>query len=409
MPTDLRTVVNFRAPRLRTDVDQAYSIEDLRTRARRRLPRSLFDLMDGGSDDEVAIRRNREAFDTAALVPRVLVDVSHVETSTTVLGQSIDLPFILAPTGQTRAFHPDGEAAVARSAARAGTIYTLSTMGSTSIEDVAGATSGPKWFQLYVHRDRGLMKDLLERSRSAGYGALCLTTDVAVMGNRERDLKNGMAIPPVLGIRELADAARRVSWWWNFLRSDPPGMPNVRVQDSGSDKFRSQLRGLKGILDPAVTWADVEWMLSAWGGPFAIKGIQHPDDAAQAVRLGVGAIVVSNHGGRQLDQVAGTFSSLAPVVERVGADAQVILDGGIRRGTDVLKALAAGATCCMVGRPYLYGLAAGGERGVDRMFEILRTEITRALMLVGCTSVRGLSREHLRLLPQSLQPLGVAR
>jgi L-lactate dehydrogenase (cytochrome) len=395
VPTKLRSIVKLRPPRLRSNVDQAFSIGDLRQRARRRLPRSLFDLIDGGADDEVALSRNREAFNTVALVPRVLVDVSEVDISTTVLGQRIELPFILAPTGQTRAFHPEGERAVARAAWRAGTVYSLSTMSSTSIEDVAAASSGPKWFQLYVHRDRKLMKELIERARSAGYDALCLTTDVAVMGNRERDVRNGMAIPPTLGIREIFDAAWRVSWWWNFLRSDPPGMPNVRVRDSGSGEFRAQLRGLKGVLDPAVTWADLEWMLSAWGGPFAIKGIQHPDDAAQAVRLGVGAVVVSNHGGRQLDQVAGTFSSLASVVDRVGADADVVLDGGIRRGTDVLKALAVGATCCMVGRPYLYGLAAGGERGVDRMFEILRTEITRGLMLVGCASVKQLSRDLL--------------
>jgi L-lactate dehydrogenase (cytochrome) len=390
-----RAGVSFRMPRLGVGVAELRSVDDLRDRARRRLPRTLFDLIDGAADDEVTLARNRAAFATVGLLPRVLVDVGSVALGTSLLGQPIDLPVVLAPTGQTRSFHPEGERAVARAAGRAGTVYCLSTMGSTSIEDVAASGGGPKWFQLYVARDRGLAKELIARAKAAAYQALCLTVDVPVIGNRERDLRNGMAIPPRLGPRELFDAATRVPWWWHFLRSDPPGMPNLGQASSGAADFRASLRGMRSLFDPGVTWSDVEWMLSEWNGPFAVKGVQHPDDAAQAVRLGVGAVVVSNHGGRQLDQGLGTFSLLPRIVERVGTDAEIVLDGGVRRGTDVVKAMAAGATCCMVGRPYLYGLAVGGEAGVTRLFEILEGELTRALMLLGCPSVRDLGPEHL--------------
>ena len=370
---------------------RCHSIADLRQVAKRRLPRAVFDYADGGAEDEVTERRNSAAFQRYDLVPKVLVDVSEVNITTTVLGQPIDLPLILAPTGLTRLFHHEGELAVARAAERAGTIYTLSALSSTSIEDVAAAAGGPRWFQIYVWRDRGLVEEFFERCRESGYAALCLTVDVPVLGQRERDLRNGMTIPPQLTVSAIIDAGLHPTWWWRFLTSQRITMANVVGQgEAGRTDVTALGTYVNRQFDPSVTWDDLAWMVEQWDGPFAVKGILRPEDAQRAVELGVQAIVVSNHGGRQLDQAPAAIAVLPEIVNAVGGRAEVVLDGGVRRGSDIVKALALGARACMIGRPYLYGLGAGGQRGVERALELLRSEIRRSMALVGCRSVNDL-------------------
>ena len=349
----------------------------------------MFDYIDGGAEDEVTLRRNTECFAGFELLPRVLRDVDDADLSTKVLGQHVPLPFALAPTGFTRMAHHEGEVAVARAAARAGVPYTLSTMGTRSIERIAAESSGPKWFQLYVWRDRGLARELIARAREAKFDALMLTVDVPVPGSRERDLRNGLTIPPTLGLRTFLDGARHPHWWWRFVTGDVITFENVSERaatPSGVMAF------LAAQFDPSVEWHDVEWIREAWGGPFIVKGIMDADDARQAAAAGVDAIAVSNHGGRQLDDSPATIEVLPRVLDAVGDDVEVILDSGIRRGRDIVKALALGARACMIGRAYLYGLGTGGERGVETAITILRDEIRRAMQLVGARTVADLDR-----------------
>jgi L-lactate dehydrogenase (cytochrome) len=317
-------------------------------------------------------------------MPRVLRDVDDVDLATTVLGAPSSLPLALAPTGFTRMTHHEGELAVARSAQRAGIPYTLSTMGTRSIERVAAVSSGSLWFQLYVWRDRGLAKELIERAKAADYHALLLTVDVPVPGARERDLRNGLTIPPSLGLRTFLEGARHPHWWWSFLTRDVVGFECV------SDRAANP-SGVMALLaeqfDPSVTWDDLDWILQAWDGPFVLKGIVDPGDARRAADAGVTGIVVSNHGGRQLDRGPATIAALPAVVDAVGDRVEVLFDSGIRRGRDILIALALGARACLVGRAYLYGLGTAGERGVDRAIELLTGELRRSMQLVGARTV----------------------
>jgi L-lactate dehydrogenase (cytochrome) len=376
---------------------RCHSIRDLRRVAKRRLPRAVFDYVDGGAEDETTLRRNVTDFEGYDLVPRALIDVAEVDLVTSLLGQPIDFPVILAPTGLTRLVHHVGEVAAARAAARAGTIYSLSALASTSIEALADAAAGPKWFQIYVWKDRDLVKEFFERCRVAGYQALCLTVDVPGLGQRERDLRNGMTIPPRITVRTVLDASRRPRWWWSFLRSPRITMANVVGRgEAGRTDVTALGTYVNRQFDPSVTWDDVARMIEQWNGPFAIKGILRAEDALRAIELGVRAIVVSNHGGRQLDHAASAIDVLPEIVDAVGNRAEVILDGGVRRGTDVVKALALGARACMIGRAYLYGLGAGGEQGVDRSLELLRNEIRRTMVLLGCPSLAELSRCYIR-------------
>ena len=378
----------------------AHNINDLRRIAKRRLPRVIFDFVDGAADDEITKNRNIAAFGRYDLYPRVLVDVSQVSTSTTVAGQAIDIPVILAPTGTNRFVHYEGELAVQRSAHRSGTIYSLSTMANTSIEDVAAADNGPRWFQIYVWRDRALLRGFFDRCRKAKYDALCLTVDVPILGQRERDLRNGFTIPPRLTLSAMIDAALHPNWWLRYFFMPKFTLANVTGQEeSGRDDVVSLGAFVQRQYDPSVTWSDLEWMIENWDGPFVIKGILRPEDAIRAVEMGVQAIIVSNHGGRQLDHTPAAIDALAAIVEAVDGRADVILDGGIRRGSDVVKALALGATACMIGRPYLYGLAAAGEPGVDRALAILGDEIRRAMALIGVTSVSELNASYIRHRP----------
>ncbi len=381
----------------RNRLERAHNIADLRRLARKRLPAPMFHYIDGAAGDEWTLRQNTRAFDQYELVPRYLVDVQEMDTATTVLGQSIEWPVVCAPTGMSRLFHHEGELAVARAAARSGTLYSLSSLSSVSIEDVAAASDGPKMFQIYVFRDRELNKELIRRSRDAGYAALCLTVDVPVPGNRERDVRTGMTIPPALTLMSLLDIARHPRWAWHQVTGKPVVLANVvhKIAE-GSSSVSTLAKYIHSQFDPTVTWQDAAWMIQEWGGPFAIKGLLTVADAKRAVEIGASAVIVSNHGGRQLDGVPAPIEVLPEILDAVGDRTEVLLDGGVRRGGHVLKALALGAKACMIGRPYLYGLGAAGEAGVSRALEILRSEFARDMALLGCRSIEEIGTSCIR-------------
>jgi L-lactate dehydrogenase (cytochrome) len=374
---------------------RCHNISDLRLLARDQLPRPIFDFLDGAAESEYTANRNTSGFDAATLVPRCLVDVSSVKTATRVLGQDIEWPLVCSPTGGSRIFHPGGELAAARAAAKAGAYYALSTNASCSLEEVASASSGPKLFQLYIFKDREMTRELIERCRQAGYKAMCLTVDVPTIGKRERDLRSGFGIPIKPSMRLLRSFVQRPSWLLGRMRDRGLSMPNVAGR-AGSESLVAQMQYIGKQLDPTVAWTDLREMIDLWGGPFAIKGVMSADDARRAADAGASAVVVSNHGGRQLDGAPAAIEMLPEIVEAVGDRVEVILDGGIRRGVHILKAIAMGATACSVGRPYLFGLSAGGEAGVARALTILRTELVRSMQLSGCTDIRRVDRTMIR-------------
>jgi L-lactate dehydrogenase (cytochrome) len=378
-----------------SSLEQCYNIMDLRALARRRLPAPIFDFLDGAAEGELTARRNTAAFDDIALIPRCLVDVTAVKTSTHVLGQDIAWPVFCSPTGGSRIFHPGGELAAARAAAQAGTFYSLSTNSTYSLEEVAAVSAGPKMFQLYIFKDRDVTRELIERCKRAGYQALCLTVDVPVVGKRERDLRSGFGIPIKPSLRLLAAIGRRPGWALRRLRDKPLSMPTLTAR-AGSDRLVGQMKFIATQLDPSVSWKDVREMIELWGGPFAVKGILSADDARLAADVGATAVIVSNHGGRQLDGAATSIEVLPDIAGAVGDRLDVIHDGGIRRGVHVLKALALGADACTIGRPYLYGLAAAGEEGVAKALQLLRTELVRAMQLSGCTDGRSVDAQWIR-------------
>ena len=371
-----------RAARCRT-------IAELRALARRTVPRPVFDYADGAAWDEVTAARNRDAFEKTTLHPRAFVDVSEVEMSTTVLGREIALPVIAAPTGLTGLTHPDGEMAAARAAQAAGSIYTLSTMASYTLEEVAEAAPGPKWFQLYVMSDRGLVDELLSRAVATGYEALVVTVDVQVAGIRERDVRNRFSVPPRITARTVAQGIAHPRWSAGFLAR--PRMTPANLGWSGST-VKTLASAVNRAFDPTVTWEDLEHLRSQWSGPLLIKGIMRTDDAVRCVSYGVDGLIVSNHGGRQLDGAAATIEALPAIADAVGDRAELILDSGVRRGTDIVKALALGARAVMIGRPLVYGLGAAGEAGARRAFAILEAELKIALALAGYPRIAELDR-----------------
>jgi len=370
------------------------NIEDLRQLARRRLPRAAFDFVDGGAQDEVTLRANQSDFQKLALLPRVLTDVDRRDQSVAVLGQKLEQPLILAPTGGPGMLWPDGALAAARAADRAGVGFCLSTMSTSTIEAASQAVGRPIWFQLYVMRDRGLAKSMIERARAAGCAALVLTVDLALQGQRDRDVHNGLTIPLKLRPSTLVDFAAHPGWVWRHFTGPKITLANFVDSGHGKDMF-TIAEFVNSQFDQSVTWKDIEWAKSVWGGPLALKGILHPEDARLAADHGVDAVIVSNHGGRQLDGARSAISALPDVVNAVDGKMEVILDGGVRRGTDVIKALALGAKACMIGRPFLYGLASMGGAGVSRALEILRNELDVGLALVGRASVSDLDRSVL--------------
>jgi L-lactate dehydrogenase (cytochrome) len=363
---------------------RAVTIEDLRRQARRRLPRAVFDFVEGGAGDEVTLARNREALGRLVLAPRVLVDVAKRDQAVTVLGTRIETPVVIAPTGMAGLCWRRGEVEAARAAHRAGTIYTLSTHASCSIEDVAREAPGPLWFQLYVWQNRDLTRSFVERAGTAGYRALVLTVDVPVISTRERDVRNGLTIPPRVTLRNVLDTITRVRWVRGVLLGPRLTLANL-VGAPGAP--RGGIVTLGGVanrqVDPSVTWSDLAWLRALWPGPLVLKGVLTVDDARQAVDHGVDGLIVSNHGGRQLDGAPASVEVLPEIADAVGHRVEILLDGGVRRGGDVVKVLALGARAVMIGRPYLYGLATGGQAGVEQVLAMLSAEIDRTLALVG--------------------------
>lgn len=370
----------------------AASIGDLRRLAARRAPRAVFDYTDGGAGDEVALARQRAAFARVELRPNVLRDVSRVDCATTILGRASALPLILAPTGFTRMMHTDGEPAVARVASRSGVPYALSTIGTTSIEDLAGcAPEARRWFQLYLWRDRGASRDFVARAAEAGYEALVLTVDTPVPGLRRRDVRNGLTLPPSLSAGTVLEGALHPAWWFDLLTTPPLEFASLR-------RFEGTVAELAGrMFDPSATVEDLEWLRDQWRGPLVVKGVQTAGDAQRVVAAGADAVVVSNHGGRQLDRAPVPLEQLPMVVERVGSQAEVFADGGVMSGADIVALLARGAKAVLVGRAYLYGLMAGGELGVARALEILESELRTTLALLGVSSIADLDRAHVVL------------
>jgi L-lactate dehydrogenase (cytochrome) len=375
---------------LPSSLSRARNIADLRRMARARLPRMVFDYIDGGADDEVTLARNVSRFRDIELVWDVLADVSAIDTRTTIMGAASAAPFFISPTAMSRLFHPrGGEVAVARAAHAAGVPYTCSTLASTSVEDIAAACPGPKWFQVYVWKDRGLVKEMLARAKSAGFSAIILTVDVPVAGNRERDPANDFTIPPKLTPRTAAQALAAPGYLFDVMTTPtirPANFARMRIESGLVDFINAQF-------DRSVTWDDARWLREAWDGKFAIKGLATPEDAQRAMAIGADAVWVSNHGGRQLDTAPATIDTLPAIAEAVAGKAEIILDGGVRRGGDIVKALALGANAVALGRAYLYGLVAGGERGVARALAIIEGELRRTMALCGRTRISAITRE----------------
>jgi len=372
-------------------VEDCLNIADLRALAEHRLPRSIRPLLDGAAEDGLTADRNVSAFENVSLLPRCLVDVTEVATRTALLGQTLEWPVYCSPTGASRLFHPDGELAVARAAASTGTVYGLSSNSTHPLEVVAAAAPGPKFFQLFLFKDRTLTYQLMERCRAAGYQALLLTVDVPVRGNCEREQRLAQS----WSVRAALSFATHPAWSLGQLRRGRLSIPIMG--DRGAVRsFRAESAALGAQLDASTTWKDVREVVDRWRGPCAVKGIMTADDARRAVDHGATAVVVSNHGGRQLDGVAASLEALPAIAAALKDRAEITMDGGIRRGVHVLKALALGARACGVGRAYLYGLAAGGEAGVARTLQLLRTEFTRALQLTGCRDVRDIDSSLVR-------------
>jgi L-lactate dehydrogenase (cytochrome) len=358
-----------------------YRTSDFRKLAKQRLPAPIFHYIDGGSDDEVTLARNTAAFDTVDLVPNVLTGIDAVDMSVSVLGQKLEMPLFFAPTAMQRLFHHDGEYAIAQAAMKYGTMFGVSTIGTRSIEELGALSDVAKLFQIYEHNDAGLTSELIARCKAANFNALALTVDTIVAGNRERDFLTGMTTPPKLTPRSLLSFATHPGWTFNYLLREKFDLPNIsQTSSSVIDYLDTQLKR-------SIDWDDVASMIAEWGGPFAIKGVMSVDDAKRSVEVGASAIMISNHGGRQLDGSRSPFDQLAAILDAVGGDIEVIVDGGIRRGTHVLKAMAMGATACSGGRMYLYALAGAGPAGVDRAMGLLRDEIERDMLLMGCESL----------------------
>jgi L-lactate dehydrogenase (cytochrome) len=367
-------------------------IEDLRALARRRVPRAFFDYADSGSYNEETLRANRADLEAIKLRQRVLVDVSKRSLATTIIGQEVAAPFALAPIGLCGMQYGNGEILAAQAADAAGIPFTLSTMSICSIEDVAEATGKPFWFQLYVIRDRGFSKDILSRAADANCNALVLTVDLQVLGQRHRDIKNGMTVPPQIRLKNVIDVASKPAWAWSILNGRRKTFGNLAGHVKGMDNVNQLAQWIGQQFDPALSWKDVEWIKKIWPGKLILKGILDVQDARTAVKLGADAIVVSNHGGRQLDGAPSSISALPAIADAVGSQTEVLFDGGIRTGADLLRALALGARACLVGRAYIYGLGAGGQAGVARAIEILQNELSVAMALTGVSRIGDIDR-----------------
>ncbi|MDT5210155.1 MAG: hypothetical protein QOF67_2570 [Mycobacterium sp.] len=391
-PSELAPLLKFRRPQLsptKRRLESALTIEDLRRIAKRRTPKAAFDYTDGAAEEELSLARARQAFRDIEFHPTILRDVAKVDTTRTVLGDNVTLPFGIAPTGFTRLMHTEGEIAGARAAARAGIPFSLSTLGTSSIEDVKGANAyGRNWFQLYMWKDRDRSMALVERAAAAGFDTLLVTVDVPAAGARLRDTRNGMSIPPTLTLRTVLDAIPHPRWWFDLLTTEPLSFASLDRWPGTVAEY------LDTMFDPTMTFEDLAWIKARWPNKLVVKGIQTLDDARAVVDLGVDGVLLSNHGGRQLDRAPVPFHLLPTVARELGGDTEVLLDTGIMSGADVVAAVALGARFTLVGRAYLYGLMAGGRRGVDRTIEILTKDIERTMRLLGVTSLDELTPQH---------------
>ena len=399
---DLAPLMQFTRPQLdatKRRLAAAFTIEDLRRIAKRRTPRAAFDYADGAAEDELSIKRARQAFRDVEFHPTILRDVTNVTAGWNVLGQPVVLPFGIAPTGFTRLMHTEGEIAGARAAARAGIPFSLSTLGTTAIEDLVTAVpQGRKWFQLYMWRDRERSMALVQRAANAGFDTLLATVDVPVAGARLRDNRNGMTIPPALTLRTVLDAVPHPKWWFDLLTTEPLSFASLDRWSGTVGEY------LSTMFDPSLTFDDLEWIKAQWPGKLVVKGIQTLDDARAVVDRGVDGIVLSNHGGRQLDRAPVPFHLLPAVARELGEQTEIVLDTGIMSGADIVAAIALGARCTLIGRAYLYGLMAGGEAGVARAIEILEQGVLRTMALLGVTCLQELSPKHVTQL-QRLGPI----
>ncbi len=377
-------------------LQKCYNFQDFRKLAKKNLPAPIFHYIDGGSDDEVTLKRNTDSFSKCDLVPNILASVGQPDLSTNVLGTKIDMPLFLSPTAMQRLYHHDGDLASARAAEKFGTFYSMSTMATSSIEEIANVSSGPKLFQLYIHKDQSLTDNLIDRCKNSGFKAMCLTVDTVVAGNRERDHRWGFTTPPKLTLKSILSFISHPRWSINYLTNKKFELANVsHFTKKGSSIAKGVMEYINEQYDPAMSWKDAEYCIKRWGGPFAIKGLMSVSDAKRAVDIGASAIMLSNHGGRQLDGSRAPFDQLPAIADAVGGKIEIILDGGIRRGTHVLKALSLGATACSFGKGFLFALGAGGQRGVEKILANMKEEIKRDMILLGKKSIKELGADNI--------------
>jgi L-lactate dehydrogenase (cytochrome) len=373
-------------------IKDCYNIEDFKKLAKKNLPSPIFHYIDGGADDETTLKRNTASFAKCDLIPNILASVGEPDLSVNVFGHKIDMPLFLSPTAMQRLYHHDGDKASARAAEKFGTFSSMSTMATSSIEEISNISGGPKLFQLYIHKDQSLTDNLIDRCKSAGFKGLCLTVDTVVAGNRERDHRTGFTTPPKLTLKSLMSFAAHPKWTINYLTHEKFKLANVaHFTKNGSSIAKGVMEYINEQYDPAMSWKDAEYCVKRWKGPFALKGLMSVEDAKKAVDIGASAIMLSNHGGRQLDGSRSPFDQLPAIVDAVGGKIEIIVDGGIRRGTHVLKALALGATACSFGKGFLFALSAGGQQGVEMVLQRMRDEIRRDMILMGCKSIKDLN------------------
>jgi len=375
------------------NLNDCYNFNDFRKLAKKNLPAPIFHYIDGGADDESTLKRNTESFEKCDLVPNILASVGQPDLSTNVLGQKIDMPLFLSPVAMQRLFHHEGDKASARAAEKFGTFYSMSTMANSTIEEISNISGGPKMFQIYIHKIKGLTDNLIDRCKSSGFNAMCLTVDTIVAGNRERDHRWGFTTPPKLTLKSILGFMTRPKWTFNYLTHEKFQLSNVtQFTKKGTSIAKGVMEYINEQYDPAMSWKDAEYCIKRWGGPFAIKGVMSVEDAKRAVDIGASAILLSNHGGRQLDGSRSPFDQLPAIVDAVGGKLEIILDGGIRRGTHVLKALSLGATACSFGKGFLFALGAGGQKGVEKILKKMKDEITRDMILLGCKNIKEINK-----------------
>jgi len=378
------------------NLKNCHNFEDFRKLAKKKLPSPIFHYIDGGSDDEITLKRNTESFNDCDLVPNVLASVGNPDLSTTIFGKKINLPIFLAPAAMQRLYHHEGDRASAKAAEKFGTFYSMSTMANTTIEEISKASNGPKLFQLYVHKDQSITDDLIDRCRISRFDGMCLTVDTLVAGNREKDHRTGFTTPPKLSFKSIMSFATHPLWVFNYLSHAKFELANVsKKTDKGTNISKSVIEYINEQYDPAMDWKDAEYCVKKWNGPFALKGVMSVEDAKRAIDIGCTAIIISNHGGRQLDGSRSPFDQVKSISDAVGDKLEIILDGGVRRGTHVLKALAAGAKACSFGRMFLFALGIGGQKGVEKVLKNMHDEIKRNMVLMGCKNLKELNEKKL--------------